>query len=67
MRNWFKRRPTPVALKVLYRHLDLARYNEEVLYGIVHTPEYDAKMAAEAAEYVAELQAGLEAERVGRA
>lgn len=30
---------------------DLATYNAEVARGIVHTPEYDKKMARKQAEY----------------
>jgi hypothetical protein len=30
---------------------DLSRYNDEVYHGIVHTPEYDIKMAAKQERY----------------
>jgi hypothetical protein len=43
-----------------WRWSRLAAYNSEVSRGIVHTPEYDAKMAEEQRQFDAWRKAGNE-------
>ena len=42
---------------------DLATYNAEVHRGIVHTPEYDARMAAKQEQFLKEAAQNHDAEQ----
>lgn len=43
-----------------YRYDILAQYNAECSRGIVHTPEWDARMALEQAKFDAEMAARID-------
>jgi hypothetical protein len=55
--RWWERLVSTRYERTLYEFADLAQYNSEKARGIVHTPEWNKKMAKEQARFNANREA----------